>query len=103
MSTFCKVLMGGSLILMTLLFMAPVVPPLWPFSRPALLIPMTWWTMFLVNKWLVASPVLSLIDEAAEQADFMPIVEAKPEKAPFTATAPIDDELDLEEQPASAV
>ncbi len=95
MSTFCKVLMGGSLILMALLFMY-----LWPFSRPALLIPLAWWTMFLVNKWLVASPVLSLLDEAAEQADFLPVLESQPQEPPGVST-PIQEDLDLEEHAPS--
>jgi hypothetical protein len=45
----------------------------WPFCRPALLIPLAWWTMYLVNKWRVSRPVLGLIDEAAEKAGFYPV------------------------------
>lgn len=99
MSTFCKVLMGGSLILMALLFM---FTHLWPFSRPALLIPMAWWTMFVVNKWLVAPPVLSLIDEAAEEAEFMPLLEPKPVPV-APARTQVQHDLDLEEHTPSVV
>jgi glycosyltransferase involved in cell wall biosynthesis len=94
MSTFCKVLMAASLILMALLFMY-----VWPFSRPALLIPMVWWTMYLVNKWLVAAPVLSLIDEAAEAAEFYPVHAPKP--ASRAKSTPVEGEVDLDEHSPS--
>ena len=29
---------------------------IWPFSRTAVLIPLTWWAMYLVNKWRVSRP-----------------------------------------------
>ena len=46
---------------------------LWPFSRPAVLIPLAWWTMYCVNRWKVSNPVLGLIDAAAEDAGFYPV------------------------------
>jgi len=94
MSTFCKVLMAGSLILMALLFVY-----VWPFSRPALLIPMVWWTMYLVNNRLVAPPVLSLIDEAAEEAGFYPVHPPKPVKR--AKPVPLEDDIDLDEHSPS--
>jgi glycosyltransferase involved in cell wall biosynthesis len=66
MSTFCRVLMIASLVLSALLTFK-----LWPFGRPAVLIPMTWWAMFIFNRWRVSPPVLGLIDTAAEKAGFV--------------------------------
>jgi GT2 family glycosyltransferase len=74
MSTFCKVLTAASIVLAGLLFLY-----VWPFSRPALLIPMSWWAMYLVNKWRVSMPILGLIDAAAEKAEFWPIPGVKME------------------------
>jgi hypothetical protein len=74
MSTFCKVLTAASVVLAGLLFLY-----VWPFSRPALMIPMTWWTMYVVNKWRVSRPVLGLIDAAAHKAGFDPIPAVKVE------------------------
>jgi hypothetical protein len=68
MSRFCQVLMVAALMLSGLLLMH-----LWPFSRPAVLIPLSWWAMYLVNKARVSRPVLGLIDHAAEMAGFYPI------------------------------
>ncbi len=73
-STFCRVLTVASVVLAGLLFTY-----VWPFSRPALLIPMAWWTMYLVNRWRVSLPVLGLIDSAAEKAGFDPIPSVKTE------------------------
>ena len=84
MSTFCRVLMAASILLAGLLFLY-----VWPFSRPALLIPLSWYTMFVVNKWLCTSPVLGLIDLAAEKGGYdripsrkvamgQPLLDAKP-------------------------
>jgi glycosyltransferase involved in cell wall biosynthesis len=92
-STFCTVLTFASLVLTGLLFLY-----VWPFSRPAILIPLLLWTMYLANKSLVASPVLNLIDEVAEKAGFYPIL-AKKESI---SDAPSDAaELNLDEQPAA--
>ena len=66
MSKFCQVLFAASLMLAGLLAMH-----VWPFSRTAVLIPLAWWSMFLVNKWRVSQPVMGLIDEAAESAGYM--------------------------------
>jgi len=68
MSNFCLLLMTASLILAGLLFY-----PLWPFSRPAVLIPLIWWTIYQLSRWRVRGPVLGLIDSAAEKAGFWPI------------------------------
>jgi hypothetical protein len=50
---------------------------IWPFSRPAVLLPMAVLAMYLVNRWQVTQPILGLIDAAAEQAGFYPIVANK--------------------------
>lgn len=68
MSRFCQVLTVGALILAGLLLMH-----VWPFSRPAVLIPLAWWAMYLVNRWKVSGPVLGLIDAVAEKTGFYPI------------------------------
>ena len=65
MSTFCKVLIGASAFLA--LFIGYMV---WPFSRPALLMPLVWWAMYLINRQAVARPVLNMIDVAAEKAGY---------------------------------
>jgi hypothetical protein len=59
----------------------------WPFSRPAVLIPLIWWAIYLVNRWKVAWPVMGLIDAAAERAGFYPVPGA-PTKKPAAAPAP---------------
>ena len=51
---------------------------MWPFSRPAVLIPLAWWAMYLVNRWRVGRPVLGLIDAAAEKAGFYPVPAKQP-------------------------
>jgi glycosyltransferase involved in cell wall biosynthesis len=102
MSNFCKALLCASGILAALL-----VYHTWPFSRPALLIPMAWWAMFLVNRWRVVNPVLGLIHSAAMKAGFysVPTVKpavveaAKPAPAPLPAPPPpkpvlADDDLE---------
>ena len=48
---------------------------LWPYSRPAVLIPMAWWATYLVNRWRVSRPVLGLVDESAERAGFTAVGE----------------------------
>jgi glycosyltransferase involved in cell wall biosynthesis len=73
-SRFGQVLMVGTMILAGLLLSQY---DLWPFSRPAVLIPLTWWAMYLVNRNRVSVPVLGLVDAAAEKAGFYP-VPAKP-------------------------
>jgi hypothetical protein len=62
---------------------------MWPYSRTAVLIPLTWWSMYLVNKWRVSRPVFGLIDEIAERAGFYPVYSKKPETpAPTAQPAP---------------
>jgi O-antigen biosynthesis protein len=70
MSNFCRVLFIASILFAGLLLI-----DLWPFSRPAMLLPLTGWAMYLVNKWRVSAPVLGLIDHAAETAGFYPVHE----------------------------
>ena len=67
-SRFGQVFMVGTMLLACLLLLH-----LWPFSRPAVLIPVAWWAMYLVNRQRVSSPVLGLIDHAAEKAGFYPV------------------------------
>ncbi len=68
MSNFYKVLLL-CLGLLTGLLLIHV----WPFSRPAVLLPIAGWAMYLFNKWKVSAPVLGLIDAAAEKAGFYPV------------------------------
>jgi glycosyltransferase involved in cell wall biosynthesis len=68
MSTFCKVLMAACALLSVILLWH-----VWPFSRPALLIPLVWWAMYAVNRATVMTPVLALIDEAAQKAGYYPV------------------------------
>ncbi len=68
MSRFAVVLNVAGLILAGLLLLH-----LWPFSRPAVLLPLVGWTMYLVDRWKVTAPVLGLIHEAAIKAGFTPV------------------------------
>jgi glycosyltransferase involved in cell wall biosynthesis len=68
MSRFCGVLFAASLMMAAWLLFY-----LWPFSRPALLIPLAWWTMFVVNRYHVLNPVLGLIDHVAHEAEYYPV------------------------------
>jgi hypothetical protein len=94
MSTFCKVLTGASTILAALLLLQDY---LWPFSRPAVLIPLTWWAMYLINRWAVATPVLGLIDQVAQEAGYWPVPAKKPDKAK-QASEPLPQPLAEQEQ-----
>jgi O-antigen biosynthesis protein len=76
MSNFCKALLVASLILGGLLLLH-----MWPFSRSAILIPLAWWAMFIVNRWRVSIPVLGLIDEVAEKSGYYPVYPKKAETA----------------------
>jgi glycosyltransferase involved in cell wall biosynthesis len=78
MSTFCRVLLAAGAV-MTLLLIVYV----WPFSRPALLIPLIWWAMFVCNKYLVTGPVLGLVDVAAERAGFDPVHDQRAKRPGF--------------------
>jgi hypothetical protein len=109
MSNFCKVLLIASTILAALLLLQDY---LWPFSRTAVLIPLTWWTMYLINRWRVTTPVLGMIDQVAEEAGYWPVPakkaakakkvkKAKPAKPAAAAAKPAAqspaDDVDLEE------
>jgi hypothetical protein len=95
----------------TLLLACLLVLHVWPFSRPAVLIPVAWWAMYLVNRRRVSAPVLGLIDAAAEKAGYYPVpaypvvekpvaAAVVPEPAPVATPAPVIDPLaqpDLDE------
>ncbi len=68
MSKFCLVLLIASLMFCTLLLVH-----IWPFSRPAVLVPMAVLAMYGVNRTRVRTPILGLVDEAAEHAGFIPV------------------------------
>lgn len=65
MTTFCKTLLATGVLLSIFL-----VITVWPFSRPALLIPLVWYTLFTINRHRVARPILGLVSAAAEKAGF---------------------------------
>src|SRR5439155_25626426 len=83
MSKFCQCLMVASLILCGLLLMH-----VWPFSRTAVLIPLAWWAMYLVNRRRVTVRVLGLIDEVAEHSGFLPVPTYPKPATATAATAP---------------
>ncbi|HEY8751477.1 MAG TPA: glycosyltransferase [Tepidisphaeraceae bacterium] len=86
MSNFCRALLVASSILAVVLLL-----DMWPFSRPAVLIPLAWWSMYAVNRWRVSIPVLGMIDESAERAGFYPVPTRTPpqDKAGKPKEAPI--------------
>jgi hypothetical protein len=95
-SRFGQVFMVGTMVLACLLLVH-----LWPFSRPAVLIPVAWWAMYLVNRRRVSAPVLGLIDHAAERAGFYAVPAPAAEErakpvAPSDQTA-ADREPEIEE------
>jgi glycosyltransferase involved in cell wall biosynthesis len=81
-SRFGQVLMVGAMIMAGLLLLH-----LWPFSRPAVLIPLAWWAMYLVNRRRVTAPVLGLIDAAAEKAGYIPVPNAPVPNQPGSQAA----------------
>lgn len=100
MSKFCLVLTFASCVLAGLILLSGFPDPhLWPFARPAVLIPIAWWTMYVVNKARVAEPVLGLVDLAAEKAEFTPMNVLEGKKQP--KAAPVDDD-ELEESASLA-
>ena len=68
MSKFCQVLTVCMWMLAGLL-----VWHLWPFSRPAALIPVVMAALYLVNRVRVIRPVLTLIDECARDLGFVAV------------------------------
>ena len=82
-SRFGQVLMVGTMILAGLLLLH-----LWPFSRSAVLIPVAWWSMYLINRRKVSAPVLGLIDAAAERAGFYPILSSGQKAKPAPKAPP---------------
>jgi len=96
MSKFCCVLFVASAVLAAIILLAGFPNPhLWPFARPAVLIPIAWWTMYAVNKARVSEPVLGLVDLAAERAGYTPILDEKKQSRPRAAE--IEDELEEHE------
>ena len=83
MSNFTRVLLAASVVLAGLLLIK-----MWPYSRTAVLIPLTWWTMYLVNRWRVSVPILGLIDEVAEKFGYYPVRANKPDKSLRKAAKP---------------
>ncbi len=75
MSNFCRALMVSTTVLAVVLLL-----DMFPFSRIAVLLPLTVWAMYLVNRWLVSNPVLGLIDEVAEKSIFYPVFPKKTQK-----------------------
>lgn len=74
MTTFNRVILAFSILLaLFLLLMA------WPFSRPAALIPLAAYTMFLVNRQRVLPSVVDLVDRAARDAGYYPVPPKKAE------------------------
>jgi hypothetical protein len=63
MSNFTRVLLLGS-ILLTILLLAYT----WPFSRPAVLLPIMWVSVYLIAMAGVTDPVMAVIDQAAKKA-----------------------------------
>lgn len=99
MSNFCKLLTFGSLLVTGLLFVY-----VWPFSRPAVLIPMAIWAMYLMDRHLVVSAALGLVDAAAEKAGFQPIhAKGAVEPATQKSKAPAPVQVDLEEEAEPSV
>jgi GT2 family glycosyltransferase len=81
MSKFCLVLFLASCMLAGFLLFY-----MWPFSRTAVLIPVTWWAMYVANRWRVSRPIFGLIDEVAEKAGFYPVFPKKAEPTTGAAT-----------------
>lgn len=85
MSRFCQVLLAGAFVMAGLL----VWSPLWPFSRPAVLIPICWWALYLLSKWAVCRPSLGVIEAASEKAGFYPVyINAPQDPAPAIQPTP---------------
>lgn len=68
MSKFCFVLTMAMSMLSFLLLLH-----LWPFSRPAALIPIVMATLYLVDRVRVTRPVLALIATCADRLKFVPV------------------------------
>jgi hypothetical protein len=98
MSKFCQVLFFASIVFSALILVAGFPQPhLWPFARPVVLIPMICWAMYAYNKAKVVEPVLGLVDQAANDAGFMPVLDP-PRKKRIVL-----DEEELEEESVKLV
>ena len=78
MSTFTKLLVLGSSLLMVLL-----LAYVWPFSRPAVLLPFLLVAVYLLNNARVTGPVMAVIDRAASKNGLVPV----PSSASSSVTA----------------
>lgn len=78
MSTLTKLLVLGSSLLMVLL-----LAYVWPFSRPAVLLPFLLVALYLLNNARVTGPVMALIDRAASKNGLVPV----PSSASSSVTA----------------
>ena len=60
----------------------------WPFSRAAVLIPLVWWSMYLISKQRVLGPVMNVLQQSADEAGLVPVpVDGAPvEEKPATVT-----------------
>jgi hypothetical protein len=77
-SHFTVVLLAASLVLAGLLLLK-----MWPLSRTAVLIPLAWWSMYVVDRWRVTGPVLGMIDSIASNLNYWPVPsQPVPEPAP---------------------
>lgn len=74
MTKFCQVLLAATIILASLLMVH--IP--WTFSRTAFLIPLVWWSMYLMNKWRILGPMLGMVDHVAADAGFYPVATQQP-------------------------
>ena len=52
-------------------------------ALPAVLIPLIWWSNYLVSRRMVTGPILGLINAAAEEAGYYP-VPSRPQPVPET-------------------
>ena len=96
MSNFCRMLMLATTVLAIVLLL-----DMFPFSRTAVLLPLTVWTMYAVNRWRVTVPVLGLIDEVGEKSEFYPVFPKKTlkEKKPTEARPQVASEPSRDNEP----
>jgi hypothetical protein len=101
-SHFTLVLLAASCVLAGLLLLK-----MWPFSRTAVLIPLAWWSMYVVNRWRVTGPVLGLIDSVATKLNYwavpaQPVVEVAACNEAQGVPSPVAAEPPAAEAPAQA-
>jgi hypothetical protein len=97
-SHFTVVLMAASLVLAGLLALK-----MWPYGRTAVLIPLAWWAMFVVDRWRVTGPVLGMIDAVAERLNYYPVhAEPAAERKPAQPAAAAEESTAMNPQPDKA-